>query len=167
MSYVPNDAGVKNKMLYAATRATLKRIFGDNRIATEVTGMIIMNLVKIIIFCISFKVNVYQLPALMVLCFSDCSLFFQLFIDQPSATILYYFTVYYTVYYAYIYSIVYSIYSIYIVCTSIVYYIILPCTAIVYYSILPCTAIVYYSILPCTAIVYYSILPYPPSSTAQ
>ncbi|KAL5271042.1 hypothetical protein ACHWQZ_G001631 [Mnemiopsis leidyi] len=35
MSYVPNDAGVKNKMLYAATRATLKRIFGDNRIATE------------------------------------------------------------------------------------------------------------------------------------
>ena len=31
------DAGVKNKMLYAATRATLKRIFGDNRIATEVS----------------------------------------------------------------------------------------------------------------------------------
>ena len=37
MSYVPMDAGVKNKMLYAATRATLKRIFGDNRIATEVS----------------------------------------------------------------------------------------------------------------------------------
>lgn len=38
MSFVPIDCGVKNKMLYAATRATLKRIFGDNRIATEYLG---------------------------------------------------------------------------------------------------------------------------------
>jgi len=38
MSFVPIDCGVKNKMLYAATRATLKRIFGDNRIATEYMG---------------------------------------------------------------------------------------------------------------------------------
>lgn len=40
MCYVPNDTSVKNKMLYAATRATLKRIFGDNRIATEYMGTV-------------------------------------------------------------------------------------------------------------------------------
>jgi len=40
MCYVPNDTSVKNKMLYAATRATLRRIFGDNRISTEYMGTV-------------------------------------------------------------------------------------------------------------------------------
>jgi len=40
LTYIPNDTSVKNKMLYAATRATLKRIFGDRRIATDYLGTV-------------------------------------------------------------------------------------------------------------------------------
>ena len=31
-----NEGAVKDKMLYAATRASMKRVFGDNRVATKV-----------------------------------------------------------------------------------------------------------------------------------
>jgi len=35
IAFCPNEGAVKDKMLYAATRASMKRIFGDNRVSTE------------------------------------------------------------------------------------------------------------------------------------
>lgn len=35
IAFCPNEGAVKDKMLYAATRASMKRVFGDNRVATE------------------------------------------------------------------------------------------------------------------------------------
>lgn len=61
ISWSPDDAPVRHKMLYASTKATLKQEFGSGQIKEELHGTVtVLTLSILFLPQISLSINIYH-----------------------------------------------------------------------------------------------------------